>query len=255
MAYTKHDLINVEVFAQGVTEKLAGKLKAIPYAYRESFEGQQVGSIKVPKTAYIGDASVVAKGEEIPFTALSQSSVDVPLEKFAQATEIADEDARGGFGQPLSIAENQLVASIAGGMENKVISELQKATLKVEAAKADYNAVLEALGKMGDSIEDAPYFLLYNPAQFQDLQEGVVTSDKTGVLPKIAGAEIVMSNKVPAGELFLVQNGVVGIYSAKEVNVEDQRDASRAVTELVATEMAAIHLRDESKVVHITIGA
>lgn len=257
MAQTKTtNLINAEVFADAVSTKLGDAIKLLPFAYVESFEGEQSGTIRVPKYAYIGDAAVVAEGVAIDPALLSQTSEDVSVKKVAKAVEITDEAAKSSFGDPIGQAENQLTASIKNGVEREMFTALATATLTYTQAagslsKVDGDDVLSALQLFGEDQEGEKTLLL-NPNQFANIKKdpAYVKEDNA-----IYDVNVVFSNRVPVGSAYLVKPEAVAIYLSKDVQIETDRDILAKATVISGDEHFATHLRDASKAVKIVLTA
>jgi len=246
----KADLVDVTVFAQSVADKLEGKIRLLPLAYVEGFEGVQASKVDVPKEVYVGDADAVLEGEALDYTKMSQTKDTVEFKNYAKGITLTDQAVKGGFGDPIGNAERQVLAAIAGGIEKAMVAALGSAILKVEDALSA-NAILTAIGVFGEGFEDAPAYLLVNPVDLVAVEADIKTSDKTELNGRIYSTNILTSSRVAVGEAYLVQEGAIGLYIAKDVEVETDRDLDHLSTKLVASEQAGVHLRDESKAVKI----
>lgn len=251
---TKGNLVDVTVFSQSVSDKLEGKIRLLPLAYVESFEGVQASVVDVPKEVYIGDAEAVAEGEALDYTQMTQDKDSVEFKNYAKGVKITDQAMRGGFGDPIGSAERQVLAAIAGGIEKEMVESLGKAKLQVKGALTSAN-LLKAVGVLGETFEDAPVYLLINPVDLPAVEKDIKTADKTELNGRIYSTTILTSSRVKAGEAFLVQEGALGLYIAKDVEVEANRDIDHFATKIVASEQAGVHLRDESKAVKIAANA
>lgn len=247
-------LINVELFKAGVEAKLGGKRKLAQFVEQESAEGLQVGKFNLVANEYVGDATVVGAGLTIPVTDLTQTKKEVSFEKIAKGVKVTDEDMKQGFGDPVGNAENQTVLAIDGKMEAKVADLLAEATFKVEYDSVEgltAGTVLEAVGALGENLEDAPYFLVTNPANFADLQAFIKPTDNTALNGTIYGAGIVMSSRIPAGEMALVQIGAIKEVIQKNVDVEPERKAGEKSTYIYTDKIHAVYIQDASKLIYI----
>jgi hypothetical protein len=255
MAQTKTtNLINAEVFAGAVSAKLGNAIKLLPLAYVENFEGEQSGTIRVPKYAYIGDADVIAEGVAIDPALLNQTSEDIPVIKVGKAVNITDEAAKGSFGDPVGEAENQLTKSIASGVEKKMFEALATATLTFATAaggKVTGDGVLGGLALFGED-QDGEKYLLINPNQLANVKKdpAYVKEDNA-----IYDCQVLVSNRVVSGTAYIVKPEAVALYLSKDVQVETDRDILAKATVVSADEHFATHLRDASKAVKITITA
>ena len=247
-------LINVELFKAGVEGKLGGKRKLAQFVEVEPAEGLQVGTFNLVANEYVGDATVVGAGTAIPVSTLVQTKKPVKFEKIAKGVKVTDEDMRQGFGDPVGNAEDQTALAIDGKMEAKVADLLKASTFTVEYDKLKSitaETILEAIGTMGEALEDAPYFLVVNPANFATLQSFIKPSDNTALNGTIYGAGVVMSTRIPAGEMALVQHGAIKEIVQKDVDVEPERKAGEKSTYIYTDKIHAVYLADASKLVYI----
>ncbi len=167
----KTDLVNVPVFAQSVSDKLQGKIRLLPLAYAESFTGVQASKVDVPKEVYVGDAAAVAEGDALDYTKMSQTKDTVEFKNYAKGITLTDQAVKGGFGDPVGAAERQVLAAVAGGIEKDMVAALGTTKLEVKEALSA-NAVLKAIGVMGEGFEDAPAYLLVNPTDLEAIEKG-----------------------------------------------------------------------------------
>lgn len=247
-------LINVELFKAGVEAQLGGRKKLHQFVETESAEGLQVGTFQLVTNEYVGDATVVGAGQPIPVSDLIQTKTPVTFEKIAKGVKLTDEEMRQKFGDPVGNAENQTVAAIEGKMEAKVAALLKTATFSVQydlGGAINGAVVLEAVGTLGESLEDAPYYLVVNPADFAGLQADIKPSDNTELQGKVYGAGVIMSARIPAGEAVLIQHGAIKEIVQKDVDVEPKRDASTKSTEIFTDKIHAVYVADASKLVYI----
>lgn len=251
MAVTKlANLINPQVFSDELTTKLGDAIKLYPLAYVESFEGKEGGVISVPSYTYVGDASVIGEGVAIDPKLLNQGTVDVPVAKVGEAFNLTDESVKNGFGDPVGQAEKQLLSSIAGGIEKKMFDALGTATLvhtTDAGAGVTGDEVLKAIALFGED-QEGEKALLINPANMVQ-----VMKDPAFIDGKIYGAEVIVSNRVPVGNAFVVKHDAVALYLSKEVQVETGRDILAKATVISADSHFATHLRDSSKAVKVVL--
>lgn len=250
MTQTKiSSLVKAGVFADSVNAKLGDAIRLFDKSFVQYFEGEQAGLIKVPKYAYIGDAEQVAEGVAIDPVLLTQTSDNLDVVKVGKAVNITDEAAKGGFGDPVGEAENQLTQSIANGVDKAMFATLAGATLTHNAESVDITSavVFDALNLFGED-QDGEKFLVVNPNQLANVKQ-----DKNFVDGKFIDMEVVASNRVAADEAFVLKPEAVGLYISKSVQVEDGRDILTKSTVVSADSHFATHLRDASKVVKINL--
>jgi ADP-ribose pyrophosphatase YjhB (NUDIX family) len=78
---------------------------------------------------------------------------------------------------------------------------------------------------------------------------GKVEDDKN--IGYIYNAAVVVSNRVPQGEAFIVKAGALGIELKRNTNVESDRDILKKTTVYAVDKHYAAYLRDKTKVVRI----
>lgn len=250
MAITKTgNLINVTAFADAVSAKLTDGIKLLPLAYVQNFEGQPAGTISVPTYEYIGDAIDMVEGEALDPALLSQKAVDIKVKQAGKAVEITDKAIKSSYGDPLGEAETQVVQAIASKVEKDMFATFAGSTLNFTATAGlnatTYFGAMELFGEDQDEV----HYVLANPNQ-----TSAIKTDKNFVDGKLVDGEVIISNRVPVGEAYIVKPGAVGLYLAKDVEVEEDRDILVKSTVISSDEMFATHLRDASKVVKITFG-
>lgn len=250
MVMTKSEnLVNVTAFADAVGAKLGDAVKLIPLAHQEDLTGEQTGTISVPKYKYVGDAELMVEGEAIDPSLLSQTAEDLTVKQAGKAVEITDKAVKSAFGDPIGEAENQVVKAIANTIDKELHAALKTATLAYTAAEgkittAEYFKALELFGE----DQEGEHFLVIPASQSANIK-----TDKNYVDGYWEGAQVIISNRLAATEAYIVKQGGLGLYIAKDVNVEQDRDILAKSTVLAADEMFASHLRDSSKVIKFNI--
>lgn len=243
-------LVNVELFRAGVDEKL-GKRKLAQFVDVESVEGLQVGTFNVVTNGYIGDATVVPAGAQIPLTDMQQTKTPVSFEKIAKGVAVTDEEKKQTFGDPVGQAEEQTARAIDGKAEAKIAELLKTATFSVEVVALDSGAILDAIAVMGEGIEDAPYYLVVTPATYAELQKELGQNFVLNNNP--FGATFVMSTRIEDGVAYLIQEGAVKEVRQKALDIEVSRNAGKKQDEVYTDMIHAVYIQDQSKIVKITV--
>jgi hypothetical protein len=250
MAMTmKGNLINTQVFTDSINQNLGGSIKFYPLSYVQNFDNTQVGSIAVPVYDWIGNAPIVAEGVAITPSLLTQSSADLPIVKVAKAVEITDEARASAYGNVMDEAQNQIVKSISAGIETQLVTALGTSTLTftTPAGGLTSGSILAGMNLFGEEQDDEMY-LVVNPASLAD-----VKTDNAFADGKLLGMNLVVSSRIPAGTCYILKQGALGLYLARSVSVEQDRDILVKSTVISASCMFASHLRDSSKSLMITI--
>lgn len=261
MAVTKlGNLIDPEVLAQYLDVKLMDAIKFAPLCnINRDLEGRPGSKLTLPKYGFIGLADVVDEGAEIPMAELSATSVEKEVKKVAKGVTVTDEAILSAYGNPADEVAKQLLMAIAGKVDNDCAAAFREATMNVEVAKFDKNAVIDMIAKFGEDMEE-DMVLVINAAHLAELRKdeafvhvmnGQVIMN--GEIGQIFGARVVVSNKVQANEAFLVKAGAVEIIMKRNVAVEADRNIVNKTNIFTADEHYVVYLRDESKIVKATI--
>ena len=261
MAVTKlGNLIDPEVLAQYLDVKLMDAIKFAPLCnVNRDLEGRPGSKLTLPKYGFIGLADVVDEGAEIPMAELSATSVEKEVKKVAKGVTVTDEAILSAYGNPADEVAKQLLMAIAGKVDNDCAAAFREATMNVEVAKFDKNAVIDMIAKFGEDMEEDMVLVinaqhlaeLRKDEAFMHVMNGQVIMN--GEIGQIFGARVVVSNKVQANEAFLVKAGAVEIIMKRNVAVEADRNIVNKTNIFTADEHYVVYLRDESKIVKATI--
>lgn len=253
MTQTKlNSLINPELFAQAIQSKMGDAIKFTPVAFAQDLEGQAGGVISVPRYEYVGDAEVIAEGVAIDPSLLSQTAEDVNVVKVGKALEITDEALRNSYGDALGEAEAQIVRAIANGVEKEAVKSLTGATLVHDATAVGLfngSVLLDAQVLFGED-QDGEQFIYVNPSQL-----GNIRKDAGYENGKLFDATVIPTNRVGVKEAFVMKQGAIGLYMKSEAEVEQDRNILTKSTVISADQHIAVHLRDASKVIKVTLTA
>lgn len=261
MAVTKlGNLIDPQVLAEYLDVKLMDAIKFAPLCnINTELQGRPGSKLTLPKYGFIGLADVVDEGAEIPMAELSATSVEKEVKKVAKGVTVTDEAILSAYGNPADEVAKQLLMAIAGKVDNDCAAAFREATMNVEVAKFDKNAVIDMIAKFGEDMEE-DMVLVINAAHLAELRKdeafvhvmnGQVIMN--GEIGQIFGARVVVSNKVQPNEAFLVKAGAVEIIMKRNVAVEADRNIVNKTNIFTADEHYVVYLRDESKIVKATI--
>jgi len=262
------DLINPEVLAPIVSYEFKNAMRFTPIASIDNtLQGRPGDTISFPAYTYIGDAEDVAEGEAIPLDKLGTTSTSVTVKKAAKGTEITDEAALSGYGDPVGESSKQLGLAIANKLDSDVLAAAQTATQAVdfEATSDGVQAALTVFAGVGDN-DDSPVVGLFNPADAAALRKSAraegTGSDVAqnalvnGTKFEVLGVQIVESNKVDAGSAIFIKvnpaSPAIKLVLKRGVQVETDRDIVHKATIMTADEHYAAYLYDPTKVVKTT---
>lgn len=253
------NLVNPQVLADMISAELPKAIRFAPLAVvGRRLEGRAGNTITMPKYGYIGDAEDVAEGADIPVSQMTTTTRQVTVKKAGKGVEITDEAVLSGYGDPIGELRKQLVMSIANKVDNDSLAALKTATLTYSGALT-VNSLLAARAKFGELVNQ-PAVLIINSANYAKIAAEVVSLEKSydkvlidGVVGKIAGLQVLISDKLSATEAFIVAEGALGIELKRTVQVESDRDIIAKVTVFTADEHYVAYLKDETKAIKITV--
>ncbi|MBO7727889.1 MAG: N4-gp56 family major capsid protein, partial [Oscillospiraceae bacterium] len=119
------DLFNPQVVADLLETKLTDNMVFAPLAMIDyTLQGRAGDTVTLPYYAYIGAASSVSEGYDIPLSKLTQSTTPVQIQKLGKAVQITDEAVLSGYGDPLGEGVSQITLSIDDAMDNLLLAAL-----------------------------------------------------------------------------------------------------------------------------------
>lgn len=232
-------MVNPEVMGDMISAKIEALLKLTPYAKVDTtLQGVPGDTKTVPSWKYIGDAEDVAEGEEVDLTAMSAETTTFTIKKAMKAVGLTQEAINSGYGDPIGQAETQLAKSIAGKVDQDVLTALLTATLASGdgTAKIGYAGIVDAV-TVFDEEEITEKVMFVAPEQIGTLRKDAdfISADKynhnvvtNGEIGMIAGVRIVPTKKIKVDEN--------GVYTCPVVKLEP----ASAETEFTETELPAV---------------
>ena len=258
MATTKlTNLLNPQVVGEYIDAKLVDKIKLSPLAIvGTELQGRPGNTLTVPTWQYVGEAIDLAEGVADVPVVLESDSETVTVKKAAKSVEITDEAVLSGHGNPVGEIADQLLLSIADKVEKDCYTALGGATLKHTAA-VTAEAIADAIGLFNEDLDEEMRVFI-NPKEYATIRKGAefvaaqnVQGAIGGSIGYIYNAAVVVSNRVPQGEAFIVKAGALGIELKRNTNVESDRDILKKTTVYAVDKHYAAYLRDKTKVVRI----
>lgn len=259
------DLFDPQVVGDLVDKKLVDLMKFAPLARIDNtLQGRPGSTLTLPSFAYIGDATTVAEGQDIPISTLESSETTVTIHKIAKGVEITDEAVLSGYGDPAGEAVDQIALSIASQTDNEVLNTLSgigaNMTQTTAGATLVADDVADALVKFGEDIEGAKV-LLVSPEDYSVLRKAddwVPASDVAaemvieGAVGMVHGCQVVVSNKLSTPNVsYIVKPGALAIYLKRNTAIETDRDIIAKSTVITADKHLVTYLYDASKAIKI----
>lgn len=252
------DLINPQVLADMISAELPNAITFAPLAVVGTrLEGRAGNTLTLPKFGYIGDASEVAEGDDIPISKMTTSETEVTIKKAGKGVELTDEAILNGYGDNVGEAKSQIVMSLANKIDNDMLDSLKTSTLTASGAMT-VAGLITAKAKFGEKVNQ-PSVLIVNSTNYVKIASEIVSLENTdkvlmdGVVGKIAGMQVAISDKLSATEFFIVATGALGLEYKRRVLVEKDRDIISKTNVITGDVHYATYLRDESKAIKGTV--
>ena len=252
------DLINPQVLADMISAELPNAITFAPLAtVGTRLEGRAGNTLTLPKFGYIGDAADVAEGEDIPIAKMTTSETEVTIKKAGKGVELTDEAVLNGYGDNVGEAKAQIVMSLANKIDNDMLASLKTASL-TSSASMTATGLITAKAKFGEKVNQ-PSVLVVNSANYVKIAADIVSLENTdkvlmdGVVGKVAGMQVAISDKLANTEAYIVAAGALGLEYKRRVMVETDRDIISKTNVITGDVHYATYLRDESKAIKVTI--
>ena len=267
------NLINPQVMADLIDNKLVNLMRFAPLATIDAtLQGRPGNTITVPSFNYIGDATTVAEGADIPISQLTATPATATIHKVGNGIQITDEAILSGLGDPIGEAVKQLSLSIASQVDNEFINVLAAITspMVFTAATAGTLAfadIADALELFGEDIDEGGVkALLVSPKQYTLLRKSngwLPASDISadialkGVVGMVQGCQVIISNKLKEASskenAYIVKPGALRLFMKRNTLVESDRDIINKSTVITADKHFAPYLYDASKAIKIVV--
>jgi N4-gp56 family major capsid protein len=262
------NLIDPEVLADYVDKKLVNAIRMAPLAVVDNTLTAKAGdTIKLPSYSYVGDASAVSEGQDIPIAQLTASATPVTVSKIGKAVEISDEAIISGYGNVVEEAGKQILTAINSGIENALLTNMaSSATLtKSIAADADpADAIADALVRFGEDI-DGDKVLVVDPVFYARLRKAdawIAGTDVAanlvikGVVGMIHGCQVICSNRMMGNGTYtgyIVKPGALRIFYKRHTLIEFDRDKLAQLNYIIGSNIFAPYVYDTSKLIKLNI--
>ena len=281
MAITKlSDLVDPQVLADMIIEKLKAKISVIGYAELDTtLEGRAGSEVSVPRRKFDGVAVEVGEGEAIPIRKLIDEIAKYAIKKAGIGAEVTDEAVESGLGDPVNDTVVAIVNAIIAKLDTDAMSELLKAdTILNDDGQLDYDAVVNGVDLFNEE-EISEKVVLVHPTQLTAIRKDEAFIDRnkygnavmvTGEVGSIAGARVKPSKRVEGcgGHFY---NPIIKLtgdpevdeetpaltyYLKRDTNVEFDRKSRYRKTEVTGDQMYVVALTNGERVVLVrTTGA
>lgn len=260
------NLFNPQVVADLIDAKLTDKMVFGPLAkFDYTLQGRAGNTVTLPSYAYIGAATQVNEGADIPITQLTQSTTPVKIVKYGKAVQITDEAVLSGYGDPLDEAATQIAISIDDAMDNALLAALAANT----AAAQNYTAagtslapsdIPLALAKYGEENEGEKALIVTPDFYAKLVGDNWVPASEIAADIRIKGAvgmaygcQVIVSNRlVTGGSMYIVKPGTLAVFLKRGAMIETDRDILNQSTVLAGSILCAPYLLNPSGMIKLT---
>lgn len=254
-------LFNPQVVADLIDTKLTDNMVFGPLAMIDyTLQGRAGNTVTLPYYTYIGAASSVSEGYDIPISKLTQTTSSVTIVKYGKAVQITDEAVLSGYGDPLGEAAKQIALSIDDAMDTALLAALaaNSASEQNYSTSASTGLMPEdipiALAKFGED-NDGQKTLLVTPDFFakligQPASTNWIPASEIAAEVKVRGAvgmaygcQVVVTNRLKtSGNLYIVKPNTLAVFIKRGSMVETDRDILNQSTVLAGSILAAPYL-------------
>lgn len=264
-------LFNPQVVADLIDTKLTDNMVFAPLARIDyTLQGRAGNTVTLPYYSYIGAASSVSEGYDIPITKLTQTTSSVTIVKYGKACQLTDEAVLSGYGDPLGEAATQIALSLDDAMDNALLaalaansaSEQNYATSNSSTALAPADIPL-ALAKFGED-NDGDKVLLVTPDFYAKLlgtdwipaSEIAANVRVRGVAGMAYGCQVIVTNRLKtSGNLYIVKPGALAVFIKRGSFIEADRDILNQSTVLAGSILCAPYLLNPAGMIKLSVGA
>ena len=263
-------LFNPQVVADLIDTKLTDNMVFAPLARIDyTLQGRAGNTVTLPFYSYIGQASAVSEGYDIPISKLTQTTSSVTIIKYGKAVQLTDEAVLSGYGDPLGEAATQIALSIDDAMDNALLaalaansaSEQNYATSNSSTALAPADIPL-ALAKFGED-NDGDKVLLVTPDFYAKLlgtdwipaSEIAANVRVRGVAGMAYGCQVIVTNRLKtSGNLYIVKPGALAVFIKRGSFIEADRDILNQSTVLAGSILCAPYLLNPAGMIKLSVG-
>lgn len=201
------DVFDPQVVSDMVNAKVEKKAAMMGYVKVDStLSGTPGSKVTVPRWGYIGDAQDYAEGEPIDTAKMAYTTAEYGIKKIGKGVRLTDEAQLSGYGNPMGTATNQIAMSISAKLDNDRVDVCYESKNVYDGSKEviGYNGIVNAIDIFNEEEESKKVMLIHSKQKTQlRLDPNFLSADKyesgvmvSGSIGRIAGCDIVVSNKV-----------------------------------------------------------
>ena len=258
------NLFDPQVVADLIEQKLTDKIVLAPLARVDTtLQGKAGDTVTLPYYTYIGEASDVAEGTDIPIAQLNQTTKAVKVEKIGKGVQITDEAVLSGYGDPVGEAVDQITTSIADRLDKKLLAAAARTTAHayVPASALAANDIPLALALYGEDNEgtkviicDADFYAKLLRSDWVPASEIAAEIRVRGSVGMTYGCQVIVSNRVKGGNFYIMKPDALAIFMKRDTMIESDRDIVNQSNVIVGSKIFAPYALNESKIIKIVQG-
>lgn len=244
------DVFDPQVVSDMINAKVTKKAAMSGYIKVDStLNGVPGSTITVPRWGYIGEAVDLEEGQPIDTTKMAFTTAQYGIKKIGKGVMLTDEAQLSGYGNPVGTATNQIALSINEKLDNDRVAVLYESKNVVDASSAaiKYSAIVDGVDMFGEEEESRKVILIHSKQKTQLRKDAdFLAADKiggelltNGAIGRIAGCDVVVSNKVK------LEEGVYFNPIIKLDNDAETEDDLPAVTYFLKRGNLVEHKREE----------
>lgn len=263
------DLFDPQVIADLIDTKLTDNIVFAPLAMVDNtLVGRAGDTVTLPFYSYIGAASAVSEGYDIPLAKLAQTTTSIAVRKFGKAIQLTDEAVLSGYGDPLGEGTRQIAVAIA----DRIDTELLAALAANSASEQNYVGastglvpadIPKALAKFGEDYDGTKVLLTTPDFYAQLLGENWIPASEIAAEVKVRGAigmaygcQVIVSNRlVSAGNMYIVKPGTLALFMKRDTMIETDRDILNQSTVVAGSKIVAPYLLNPKGMVKLSVGS
>lgn len=218
------DLIDPQVLADEIDLKLIDKIRFAPLAtIDDTLMGRDGDTLSFPYYGYVGAAEDVAEAGEIPIRNLVADKKEVKVSKIGMGIAYTDEALLSGHNNSIaSEAADQIVTSIADGVDNKFLKEMATAVVSsnVDTSANIANEIIDGVMQFGEDMDGEKVLVVPTSVYGAIVKSGEwIPNTQTGADILIRGSQGSI-----AGCQVVVSNRLNGLYDYEVVETPDVSD-------------------------------
>ena len=265
------DLFDPQVIADLIDTKLTDNIVFAPLAMVDNtLAGRAGDTVTLPYYSYIGAASAVSEGYDIPLAKLAQTTTSISVKKFGKAIQLTDEAVLSGYGDPLGEGTRQIAVAIADRIDTELLAALAANSASAQNyATSDASTPLApediplALAKFGEDYDGTKVLLCPPDFYAQLLKQNWIPASEIAADVKVRGAigmaygcQVVVSNRLTtSGNIYIVKPGTLALFMKRDTLIETDRDILNQSTVVAGSKIVAPYLLNPKGMVKLSVGS